>query len=185
MVNIGVSTMRVAFNACVAAVAMMALAVGLSQSAQAYERPGIWSGAYIGVNLGGTRLSADAGGFQASATDVSVGGHAGYNFQTGNFVLGIEGDLNYVAEGYYTASLRARAGVAMDNVLVYATGGIGYLFDSDVGDTGWVVGGGVEYMFMPNLIGRVEGLYTHVGNFDGLPVDISTTVVRAGVSYKF
>ena len=58
-------------------------------------------------------------------------------------------------------TVRARAGVAFDRVLVYATGGLAYTDDN----TGWVVGGGVEWALPVNWFGSsavtfgLEGLW--------------------------
>ena len=51
-------------------------------------------------------------------------------------------------------SLRLRAGVAFDRVLVYATGGLAYTEDN----TGWVVGGDVEWAL------PVGGLFGSIGS---------------------
>jgi outer membrane immunogenic protein len=59
--------------------------------------------------------------------------------------------------------------------------------------TGWVVGGGVEYMFNPNWIARLEYLYENFGDVNvpfGLgqigTLDIKdVNKVRVGISYKF
>jgi len=167
--------------------------------------------------------------------DGFIGGvHAGYNWQMDQFVFGVEGDLDYSnikgSEGYagyvtnfggdyvegnlemksqWQASLRARAGYAFDNFLVYGTGGIafadgklssnGYDFDagsnfgSDDSNThvGWTLGVGAEYAFTPNWIARAELRYSDFGNktyqlLEG-PVDVdwTQTAVTVGLSYKF
>jgi outer membrane immunogenic protein len=78
---------------------------------------------------------------------ISGGGQVGYNWQTGRFVFGIEGDVGaanvrstatvnvvdpfaiqtltgrYTAQVDWTASLRLRAGVSVNRMLIYATGG--------------------------------------------------------------
>lgn len=75
--------------------------------------------------------------------DGFVGGaHAGYNYQINQFVLGIEGDVDYSdvkgshpfngsagtgrlsLRSKWQASARLRAGYAFDNLLIYATGGV-------------------------------------------------------------
>src|SRR5690606_24236959 len=83
--------------------------------------------------------------------DGFLGGvHGGYNWQMDQFVFGVEGDIDYTnikgSEGYagyvpsmddylvgslelesnWQASLRLRAGYAVDNFLVYATGGVAF-----------------------------------------------------------
>ena len=65
-----------------------------------------WAGFYIGVNGGGawnnqewvnvanTTLFGDLGpgeGFRQRGTGILAGGHAGYNWQSGCLVFGIEG----------------------------------------------------------------------------------------------
>jgi len=64
----------------------------------------------------------------------------------------------------------------------------------DTATTGWTVGGGVEYAFLPNWTAKIEYLYVNLGNVDcGLAcanivptkVDFATNVVRAGLNYKF
>ena len=65
-------------------------------------------------------------------------------------------------------TVRARAGVAFDRVLVYATGGLAYTDDN----TGWVVGGGVEWALPVNWFGSsavtfgLEGLWVSVDRDD-------------------
>jgi outer membrane immunogenic protein len=123
-----------------------------------------WSGAYFGLNAGGvftknahsmagqsaaTQAAINAGLVPASMSkDKSgfIGGvQAGYNWQTGAWVLGVEADVNYVG-AKSTASFvnplgdvvsarsdlrwlgtgRLRAGYAFDRFLVYATGGVAF-----------------------------------------------------------
>src|SRR5437870_4720407 len=55
-----------------------------------------WTGFYLGLNGGGAwgHTSWDhAGGFDVSGG--LVGGTAGYNWQTGQFVFGLEGDIDW------------------------------------------------------------------------------------------
>jgi outer membrane immunogenic protein len=134
------------------------------------------------------------------------GGQIGYNYQIGSFVLGIEADLQwadlggssgvaivppaYLAAGFVPAgtaggidwfgTVRARAGVAFDRALVYATGGFayggaddnngfggfnGFVNDDDV-RTGWVLGAGFEYAFTNNLTAGIEGLWVNLDRSD-------------------
>lgn len=123
-----------------------------------------WSGPYIGLQGGhawGENDAAAAAGGEvigsARSADVQLGDgngsiavdgfvlglHAGYGWQSGALVLGLEGDLEYaglrgdtdVFSGPVQAgeirhridwlgSLRARAGFALDRALFYATGGV-------------------------------------------------------------
>lgn len=159
------------------------------------------------------------------------GFHAGYNFQQGSFVLGPEIDISFAdingdaadeegndvveANINWLASLRLRAGVAFDRVLVYGTGGLAYAngdFEviDDLGDVGdensgsagidaWggVLGGGLEFAVTNNVALRIEGLHyffdeesdTSDLTDDSDPGDFvsldGVTVVRAGLSLGF
>lgn len=103
----------------------------------------------------------------------------------------------------WLSSLRLRAGVNFGNTLVYATGGMALGgFDSDLATLtsltrnsdmllGYVVGGGIEMKITGNISGRIEAL--HYGFNDksfefaagDLRADLSTTTVRAGLTYHF
>ncbi len=106
-----------------------------------------WTGFYVGASVGTVSSmtdysSADYGSWEKSSTQGSgalAGLGAGYNYQYGNVVVGLEGDYsfataksgfgdsNYVAgESKLTGfgTLRARFGFALDRTLVYATGGL-------------------------------------------------------------
>ncbi|SCX87624.1 outer membrane protein [Microvirga guangxiensis] len=119
------------------------------------------------------------------------GAQIGYNYQIGSFVIGLETDIQWAdtdqnvdvaflpaaTPGVFVpgtfdnnlsdwfGTVRARAGVAFDRVLIYATGGLAYADDN----TGWVVGGGVEWALPTGLFGSsavtfgLEGLWL---NFD-------------------
>jgi outer membrane immunogenic protein len=117
------------------------------------------------------------------------------------------GGDNLSAKLNLLASLRGRLGIAFDRALLYATGGLGYAhgkvhafseggpttFDDNFSECGDVAGGGVEYAFTNNLIGRVEGRYyffkdskTFVAPDDTAVAELKNAgVVRVGLSYKF
>lgn len=122
-----------------------------------------WSGPYVGIQ-GGYEWGDEEDGFDdtfgpfadtkaaAEAFDVDgfiAGGHAGYNWQSGRFVFGVEGEVDYsdlegeadfekssfgdgtseIIEGTlsvdtdWEASLRLRGGYAFDRFLLYVTAG--------------------------------------------------------------
>jgi outer membrane immunogenic protein len=115
-----------------------------------------WTGFYLGGTAGGGIASSDHTDtddfFGASAKFQeafgTVGLTAGYNWQLGHTVLGIEGDYNwanvdhtksfdqaFAAEGVSStsrfrmsefATLRARGGLAFDRTLIYATAGVAF-----------------------------------------------------------
>ncbi|MGA8169388.1 MAG: outer membrane beta-barrel protein [Methylocystis sp.] len=132
----------------------------------------------------------------------------------------------------YLGTFRARIGyVAMPTLLVYATGGFAYgganntisvgqvastsIFSPSFGSFassnfrgGWTVGGGAEWMFMPNWSAKIEYLYYDLGSVNsgiilggvnqtvvGSPglyaAGVATTasfngqIVRVGLNYHF
>lgn len=150
-----------------------------------------------------------------------IGGTVGYNYQYQHFVLGLEADFDYASVGNsqtsagpltaksnlnFETTIRGRAGYAMDRTLFFVTGGYaGGNLHSTTYDTpnnfyaantnflnGYAVGAGVEYAFMPNLSGKVEYLYTDLGqayNFAYTPdvsrIGLSTSNIKAGINYHF
>ncbi|MGY2907104.1 outer membrane protein [Bradyrhizobium sp. URHC0002] len=164
-----------------------------------------WTGFYIGGQVGYawgdnrtteffTATGLPSGFNQNYNTNGVVGGvHAGYNWQFGQFVLGLEGDVEGadIKGGYRLvntngtdyrlrdqASIRGRAGVAFNNSLLYVTGGAAfadidhtYVFANTLFEristtrTGWTVGAGWEYGFAPNWSARVEYRYTDFGSY--------------------
>ena len=151
----------------------------------------------VGFPTGFAASNGDDGGFVGGA-------QVGYNYQIGSFVVGLEGDIQYAdfgADGTFDfdgdgvfdddfdssdwfGTVRARAGVAFDRALIYATGGFAFADDA----TGWTVGGGVEYAFTNNLSAKIEGLYVNLDNDDDFPGFDGETdfgVVRAGLNFRF
>src|SRR3712207_2812638 len=162
-----------------------------------------WTGFYVGVNAGYGWSNDDFDAIDLADDDNDggfIGGaQVGYNYQIGSFVVGLEGDIQYADFGRefsylgndfessdWFGTVRARAGVAFGQALVYATGG--FAFADDVG--GWTVGGGVEYAFTNNLSLKVEGLYVNLEedddfDFDGFDGETDFGVVRAGLNFRF
>jgi outer membrane immunogenic protein len=116
----------------------------------------------------------------------------------------------YQSKVNFEASARGRVGYAFDRVLVYATGGAawaranehyviigGGFTDTSKTQPGWTVGGGVDYAFTNNLIGRVEYRYSDFGTFSsnvfmtaagqGFTENhkLTENQVTAGLHYKF
>jgi outer membrane immunogenic protein len=175
-----------------------------------------WTGFYVGVNGGYGIGGADAFGHPDGGL---VGGTVGYNYQIGQFVLGAEGDwdfadlnhnnsnalANYHIRQDDIVTLRARAGVALDRTLLYATGGYagvhesGSYFDPLTGFNGseshWRNGGaigvGAEYAFTNNISAKAEYLYLPLSSksyFSGTPYAASSgsdSLFRVGLNYKF
>lgn len=172
--------------------------------------PFSWAGFYAGVNAGwgwsrgnGT---ATVGGvpqtYSGSGDGFIGGGQIGYNFQSSNFVYGVEADFQGAggsgtvtgatftgtAKTSYFGTIRGRLGYAFDRSMVYATGGglygKGRLEGTDVG-TGafsntatywsWTVGAGYEAMLWDRWSAKVEYLY--VGTPNNAPVPNGTAAL--------
>jgi outer membrane immunogenic protein len=111
----------------------------------------------------------------------------------------------------YVARVRGRVGYALDRALIFVAGGVSFADDqvrlnmsnggtvySKSGEfTGWNIGGGVDYAFTPNWIGRVEYIYDgfvrhyygfntmSTGVFPDVRVTPEGSTVRAALIYKF
>jgi outer membrane immunogenic protein len=107
-----------------------------------------WTGFYVGANAGygWGRLTDPTGTFTTNLDGGLAGGQVGYNWQTGNWVFGIEGDIQaswqeesvsgtvagiglttVTGEFPWFATARGRLGYAWDRHLLYVTGGGGWV----------------------------------------------------------
>ena len=181
-----------------------------AQAAEAFT----WTGGYLGVQGGGGWLD---GKFSVPGDSISedfngglISGFVGYNYQFGDWVIGAEGDLTYnwndnkydifgtdVKVGTDLAgSVRARAGYAFDNALIYTTAGwtatSGYVEVPGIGDvdrtfSGYTVGAGVDYAFTNNIFARAEYRFNDFGSktIEGVKVDLDQHQVTFGIGVKF
>jgi outer membrane immunogenic protein len=165
----------------------------------------IWMGPYLGANIG-----YEWGGVDNSPTRPSgiVGGvEGGYNWQRGSFVAGFEADLQlsgaddtispFEFSNLWFGTVRGRAGVALNNILLYGTGGLSYgdlranSFNLTETHTtiGWVVGAGAEVAFTPRWSAKAEWLYLQLSDttfsLTGTSNGFGADVVRVGVNYHF
>ena len=154
-----------------------------------------WAGFYIGVNGGygwGETSFVFSPADNAKPRGGLVGGHAGYNWQYGSVVGGLEADFDGAdinktdAFGLQQktnelASVRARLGyVFFPSLLAYGTGGAGWghttLTDTSgtltgtvpgnsaaVNQFGWVAGAGLEYKLVDHILLRGEYLHYDFG----------------------
>ena len=152
-----------------------------------------WTGFYLGANGGGgwghSWWSANSASVNLSGAQ--AGGTAGYNWQFGNTVLGLEGDMDWsdlkgsnssggCAAGCTTndnwlSTVRGRVGYAFGSVMPYVTGGlaVGDVVASAPGfagasttNAGWTVGGGLEVALPGNWSAKAEYLHVDLGNFN-------------------
>ncbi|WP_423066604.1 outer membrane protein [Devosia sp. CN2-171] len=191
---------------------------------------GDWNGAYIGASVGGAWGTQDGEyddfwDYFDESYDLSgwLGGvQAGANFQMDSFVLGIEGDISWADisgdssdisdDWVYTdvdwvGTLRARAGLAFDSILLYATAGVAFasvsqwVDDDWSGDTdtvtdtrfGWVAGVGAEALVTDNVSLKGEVLFHDLAatdtDFDNgvtyYDNSVSFTTFKVGVNFHF
>jgi outer membrane immunogenic protein len=164
-----------------------ALAADMPVKAPHYAPSFSWTGCYVGAVAGGmwgsTRQVDESGkpsaiGLPLIDTDVSgglVGGTLGCNYQTANWVWGVENDISWTSfkgseqeldpfnpnirlgtKTSWLDTLRGRVGYAVDRSLWYVTGGAAFSDIKATEDfpgvgnitntrTGWTVGAGVEW----------------------------------------
>lgn len=185
-----------------------------------------WTGLYIGGNVGygwaRATITDSVDSISEDLSGVIGGGLVGFNWQSGMFVGGIEADYQWSDQKVsltvptifgipvtFTdrisafATVRGRAGVALDNVYIYGTGGYAHFeFKSEISgggvtvsqtsnQGGWTVGAGIDVAVVGNLIARAEYLYLRSFDKDGVilgvPVTgyVSDNVVRGALMYKF
>lgn len=218
-----------------------ALAADITESA-AYDWTGPYIGLQAGygwstsdVNISDFRNSELSGyrtGGDLKLEGFIGGAHAGFLYQADSLVFGLEGDIeladlddrtdfrapnddlaDFEKSMDWSGSLRLRAGIALDRVLLYTTGGlafgdtefdfdfnrpVAFITDGDDGvQWGWTIGGGVEYALTDSLSARIEYRYTDLGDlklrvdnppgndFNKVHVDNDFHAVRAGLSWHF
>ena len=159
-----------------------------------------WHGLYFGGQVGGGWGNYDYIFSSGSGTNVGsdlsgvIGGVlAGYNWEVGRFVLGVEGDISGAslsgtsscvnatyacnASVDWLGTVRGRVGLPINNFLPYVTAGVAFggmtrtstrLASSDTltqsaTHTGWVAGGGVDFSLANNWTVGGEVLYVDLG----------------------
>jgi outer membrane immunogenic protein len=185
-----------------------------------------WAGFYIGGHVGGawqqSTSNSSYGSITVQGSGVIGGGQIGYNWQRGNFVYGIEADgsglgnaarstlqgTSYSGKIDWLSTVRGRMGLAVNDTMVYATGGLAIggvknsigvpgrtpAYSDNRTQVGWTIGGGVEHMWTPNWTIGLEALFVDLGkskdNSGGLPRGKSSfsnqaVIGRFKVNYKF
>jgi outer membrane immunogenic protein len=164
-----------------------------------------WAGPYIGGNIG--YQWGDVNNTSNSPDGFNGGVQGGYNWQYGQFVFGAEADFQasgasdrfamWKFTNPWFGTLRGRAGFAMNNILIYGTGGLAFgnlraetlnLSESQWA-AGWTLGVGAEMGITQNWTAKVEYLYVNLNDnqfaLTTLPNGYQFSVVRLGVNYKF
>ena len=175
-----------------------------------------WNGFYAGVSGGYGQAGIYLDDVSEDGTDLTgvLGGvQVGYNYQAGNIVFGVEGDVlasNINVEAgaadndfdadmrvNYLASLRARVGIApASNLLIYATGGIATAsVDVDAfpefteNHVGYAVGAGVEALVTDMISVKAEYVYYGLGStvydFGADSINLTAHTAKVGVNFHF
>jgi outer membrane immunogenic protein len=164
-----------------------------------------WAGPYLGANLGYNWGTVDNN--PAKPSGVLGGVQAGYNWQNGPLVFGVEGDLQangaedtfapWKFSNPWFGTARGRVGYAFNNILVYATGGLAFgalraetfgLSESHT-NAGWTAGVGGEFGIAQNWTAKIEYLYVDLADsrftITGQNNGYQFGLIRAGVNYHF
>jgi outer membrane immunogenic protein len=175
--------------ACVTATAD---AASLYPIADEELNPISWTGFIIAPYFGYETLNLNGAGSAGLGDPAGwrVGAEIDYDYQIGNFVVGIAGDAFYT---WYDSSaqsgastrlfdyetVRARLGYAVGRWMFFGTGGVAF-GDLEVSNalgasqrqmlTGWTAGGGLEFVWNNNVTLRGEVAHTDFGsaNFENL-----------------
>ena len=167
-----------------------------------------WAGFYIGIHggygWGDTKFDFFTGD-NAKLKGGLVGGHAGYNWQYGSVVAGLEADfdatdikqtapLAFEEKTNELASARARLGyLVFPGLLAYGTAGAGWghfhassavLGSLNSNEFGWTAGAGLEYKLVEHILLRAEYLHYDFAKDDNNAKN-TVDVIRGGLSYKF
>ena len=156
-----------------------------------YTPPFSWTGFYLGLNGGGGWGSSTwdrTGSFDLSGG--VIGGTAGFNWQTGPAVFGLEGDMDWsgvsgttvagcaagcTTKNDWLGTARGRAGYAFDRFLPYITGGLAFgdirastpgFAGASQTNLGWTIGAGVEAAIVGNWSAKAEYLHVDLGSFN-------------------
>jgi outer membrane immunogenic protein len=164
-----------------------------------------WLGPYVGGNLGYQWGALSNSG--ADPAGISGGGQAGYLWQSGQFVFGVETDLQFSnASGTFAdykfsnpwfGTVRGRGGIALNNILFYGTLGLAYgrgqitlagLTENNL-HTGLAAGFGLEVGLTQNWSAKAEYLYIDFGSetygLIGTSNAATSNVARLGLDYHF
>ena len=149
-----------------------------------------WTGFYIGINGGGAfgRSAWDPTGHFNMSGGI-VGGTVGYNYQFGQAVVGVEGDIDWAGisgttnnlcplgcktSDSWLSTVRGRLGYAADRFMPFVTGGAAFgniqattpgFIGASSSQVGLTVGAGLEFAIAGNWTAKAEYLYVDLGKF--------------------
>ncbi|MES0174929.1 outer membrane protein [Mesorhizobium sp. M0006] len=208
-------------------IALAAPAFAADPMAVPMTEPGFdWTGYYAGLQAGYGWGQSDISVTEGAPFSISpdtdggfVGGHVAGLWQFDQAVLGAEAELNYSAvdgtavsglgstfrtDIKWFGSVNAKAGFAMDRVLVYGVGGVAFAgietsqvagasFAGTRTNIGWTLGAGVDYALTDKFIVGAQYRYYDFGSehydvaepFNDRDQDVKMNAVGINLSYKF
>jgi opacity protein-like surface antigen len=159
-----------------------------------------WSGLYVGANFGGAWSNGSlniAGNSPYGGLTEFIGGiQAGYNYQAGHLLFGVEGDFDGASfnhptlpvptlgsvNQHWVSTMAGRVGLVNDRWLVFAKLGGGWVqsnatvnlpgssWSGSSTNGGWLLGGGIEYGFKPHWTVKLEYDYLALSNWTSATV---------------
>ncbi|MEP6567537.1 MAG: outer membrane protein, partial [Mesorhizobium sp.] len=167
--------------------------VDVQMTAPGFDWTGYYAGLQAGYGWGQSDISVTEGAPFSITPEIDggfIGGHVAGLWQFNQAVLGAEADLNYsfidgtAVSGLgsifdtdikWFGSVNAKAGFAMDRLLVYGIGGVAFAgietsqvagasFASTRTNVGWTVGAGVDYALTDKFIVGAQYRYYDFGS---------------------
>ena len=210
------------FLTVLAAPAFAADPMAVPMTEPGFDWTGYYAGLQAGYGWGESDISVTEDAPFSISPDIDggfVGGHVAGLWQFDQAVIGAEAELNYssidgTAESglgsifgtdiKWFGSVNAKAGFAMDRVLVYGVGGVAFAgietsqvagasFASTRTNVGWTVGAGVDYALTDKFIVGAQYRYYDFGSehydvaepFNDRDQDVKLNTVGVNLSYKF
>lgn len=171
-----------------------------------------WSGPYLGASIGYGMGTVEYEGDLDGEYDIDgwqAGLQAGVLGQSGSFVYGVEGTINWAdlsgasvdvdGQMNWNGSLVAKAGFAADSILFYGLAGVAFANGTGTYDgedvtnthTGWTAGVGIAAKLTDDMSIFAEYDYADYGakNYSYIPGDsdssFTTSTVKVGLNWHF
>ena len=194
----------------------------LPMTAPGFDWTGYYAGLQAGYGWGQSDITVTEGAPFSITPDIDggfVGGHVAGLWQFNQAVIGGEAELNYSSIGgtalsglgstfgteiKWFGSVNAKAGFAMDRLLVYGIGGVAFAgietsqvagasFAGTRTNVGWTVGAGVDYALTDKFIVGAQYRYYDFGSehydvaepFNDRNQNVKLNTVGVNLSYKF
>jgi outer membrane immunogenic protein len=194
----------------------------LPMTAPGFDWTGYYAGMQAGYGWGISDIEGTSGTPFSASPDIDggfIGAHVAGLWQFNQVVLGGVAELNYapiagaveigpgnsIGTGIqWFGSVSAKAGFAVDRVLVYGTGGVAFAgietsqdsietFARTHTNVGWTLGAGVDYALTDQFVVGAQYRYYDFGSehYDGTDTfldrkqDVKLNAVSLNLSYKF